>query len=298
MTQLIKYDAACKALAEAKAVDEVKAIHDQSEALRHYSRLAKNRQLEVDAAEIRIRAERRLGQLLNEKKAAGALRGQGERIISNVDSVDISNRAPTLAEIGVTRDLSSRAQKIAAVPDDEFELTLAEHREEQKAVSVRTMKRLTTAGERQKPQQRPAVDALLAAWKAANSDERMAFLVAIGLAADRPALNVWDAYAEAYQARYGVQPVRNAKVNSQLRQLVDRIGADAPAVAAFFVTHNGSWYVSKAHSVGSLLNDAEKLRTEWATQRKVTQTEARQADAKQAQGDVWAKLLEEATHAS
>ena len=50
--QLVRYDAACKALAEAKATDEVKEIRDKAEALRAYGRLAKNKQMELDAIEI------------------------------------------------------------------------------------------------------------------------------------------------------------------------------------------------------------------------------------------------------
>lgn len=91
---------------------------------------------------------------------------------------------------------------------------------------------------------------------------------------------VWEAYAGAYRQRYRAEPVRNAKVNSLLAQLVDRLGSDdAPEVAAFFVTHNNGFYVTKGHAVGILLADAEKLRTEWATGRRITQTAARQADA-------------------
>jgi Transcription initiation factor TFIID, subunit TAF6 (also component of histone acetyltransferase SAGA) len=86
-----------------------------------------------------------------------------------------------------------------------------------------------------------------------------------------PTAAIWEAYARAYQDRYGVAPVRNAKVNGQLAHLLTRLGADeAPAVAAFFVRHNNRYYVQKAHSVDCLLADAEKLRTEWATGRRVT----------------------------
>lgn len=86
----------------------------------------------------------------------------------------------------------------------------------------------------------------------------------------------WAAYAAAYFERYETTPVRNAKVNSQLGQFVDRIGADeAPEVAAFFVRHPGAFYVQRCHSVDLLLGDAEKLRMEWATKRITTATQAR-----------------------
>jgi len=76
----------------------------------------------------------------------------------------------------------------------------------------------------------------------------------------------WEAYLAAYTARYGAAPVRNARINSQIQQFVQRLGRDAaPAVAAFFVQHNGISYARGAHTVGMMLIDAEKLHTEWAT---------------------------------
>ena len=60
MTALVKYESACRALAECKAIDEVKEWVDKAAAMQAYSRMAKDKTLEIDAAEIRIRAERRL----------------------------------------------------------------------------------------------------------------------------------------------------------------------------------------------------------------------------------------------
>lgn len=88
----------------------------------------------------------------------------------------------------------------------------------------------------------------------------------------------WQAYSEAYRSRYGVDPVRNAKVNSQIKQLVQRIGDDAPEVAAWYVSHPGAYYVSRGHGLGALLMDAEKLRTEHATGRIITAGKAKQSD--------------------
>ena len=53
---LVHYNAACVALAAAKSTDEVKDWRDKAEAMRAYAHQSKNRQLEIDAAEIRIRA--------------------------------------------------------------------------------------------------------------------------------------------------------------------------------------------------------------------------------------------------
>lgn len=41
MTQLIKYEAACKAIAAAKSADEAKSILDKAEAMRVYASQAK-----------------------------------------------------------------------------------------------------------------------------------------------------------------------------------------------------------------------------------------------------------------
>ncbi len=89
----------------------------------------------------------------------------------------------------------------------------------------------------------------------------------------------FKSYASAYWDRYQTEPVVNAKVRSQIKQFCQRIAGDeAPQVAAFYVTHQSAFYVRKCHDVGSLLADAEKLRTEWATNRQVTDTQSRQAD--------------------
>ncbi len=76
---------------------------------------------------------------------------------------------------------------------------------------------------------------------------------------------VWAAYRAAYEARWSVQPVRNAKVNSQVKQLVAALGAEAPAVAAFFVGLDDKFLVDSCHDFGLLLAKAGAYRTKWAT---------------------------------
>lgn len=80
----------------------------------------------------------------------------------------------------------------------------------------------------------------------------------------------WIAYREAYAKRWGHDPVRNAAVNSQISQITKRLGRDAPDVITFFVNHNDSFYVKKAHQIGLCLKDAESLRTQWARGQQIT----------------------------
>lgn len=104
---------------------------------------------------------------------------------------------------------------------------------------------------------------------------------------------VWQAYAEAYRLRYGVEPVRNAKANALLAQFVDRLGGDeSPAVAAWYVAQSRGLYVAAKHAIDLLLRDAEGLRTEWATGRAMTDTQARQADRTAAIGNTFGRLIE------
>ena len=104
----------------------------------------------------------------------------------------------------------------------------------------------------------------------------------------------WSAYCGAYAQRYDVAPVRSAKVNSQVKQLVQTLGREeAPQVAAWFVQHPAQWYVTKGHDIGLLLTDITKLRTEWATGRVGTATAARQSDRRGAMGAAVQSLLAE-----
>jgi len=124
MNALVRYDAAKRAIAEYKTVDEVKDFRDKALAIEAYAKQANDFDLERDAAIARVRAERRCGQLLAEtekaKGAADGTAGPGRgNAVARADHV--LHRPKTLSEMGVTKDQSSKWQKLAAVPDDEFE---------------------------------------------------------------------------------------------------------------------------------------------------------------------------------
>ena len=80
---LILYDAACRALAEATRVDEAKSIADKATALAAYARQAKNVELEIQSAEIRARAKRRMGEISAAMETAQGV-AKGLNIVTTV----------------------------------------------------------------------------------------------------------------------------------------------------------------------------------------------------------------------
>ena len=122
-TALVYYDQARQALAEARNLDEVRAIRDKAETLRIYLRQQKeSRELQNYVAEIKLRAERRAGELLAEmEKNPG---GQAEH--ESYPFHDGRGRPSTLADLGLSFQQSHRWQLEASVPEEDFERYLAQ----------------------------------------------------------------------------------------------------------------------------------------------------------------------------
>ncbi len=122
-TGLIKYDAMMAAIAVCCEIDEIKDLRDKVYALQLYAQQAKNYEAETRAAEIRIRAERKTGQLLTNEEMA---KGGGDATKPKEHRSYDTTTAKTLDEIGISKDQSSRWQKLADVSDKKFEAYLAD----------------------------------------------------------------------------------------------------------------------------------------------------------------------------
>lgn len=117
MNALAKYDAACRALAEAVTADEVMNIRLEAKAIEAVGRVAKNIDLEIAARTLRIRAEARLGAMILEGEEKGIIASHGGRR-KDQDSVSETCSRATLKEMGIDPKLSAQSRKLAAIGTD------------------------------------------------------------------------------------------------------------------------------------------------------------------------------------
>lgn len=147
MTALVRYEAARTALAECQRVDEVKDIRDKAEAMAAYARQAKDSELIEWATEIKVRAERKAGELILQKRASGEMAAAGGDRRS-----DNKIEPTTLKDYGISPDQGVRWTALADMPQAHFETAVATAKDT--AGQVTTAFILREAG-RAKPQGKP-----------------------------------------------------------------------------------------------------------------------------------------------
>jgi hypothetical protein len=105
------------AIAECQQIDEVKDIHDKAKALEYYSAEAKNFEHELRALDIRLRASRRAGQLIDEGQKKGKIAWKGQPKKKEMSSAATLKKKPkTLELLGITRDQSSQWKELGQLP--------------------------------------------------------------------------------------------------------------------------------------------------------------------------------------
>jgi hypothetical protein len=91
----------------------------------------------------------------------------------------------------------------------------------------------------------------------------------------------WDAYQCAYIDRYGIDtaPLRNARVNAQIKQLIGYVGMpEAELLCSFYVTMSDSFYTHQRHPLGLLISQYQKIRTDMKLGRSVSKKEAAKSE--------------------
>lgn len=132
-TQLVRYEQARQALAECHKVDEVKDIRDKAQAMAAYAQQAKDQDLILWATEIKVRAERRAGEMLNEAAARGEMAKRGHP--------PAENKPATLSDLGIYDTQAKRWKQLAAMPAEHFETAVATARESAGQVTTAFMLR-------------------------------------------------------------------------------------------------------------------------------------------------------------
>lgn len=119
MTRIVKYDAMCRAIDAAYQVDEVKHIRDQAIALEIYARQARNIEAERRACEIRIRAERKAGQLSSKLQRSNP--GKRKKDLRGT----IPLKSKVLRDAGISPDQAKQWELLAKIADKDFEKQLS-----------------------------------------------------------------------------------------------------------------------------------------------------------------------------
>jgi len=143
-TSIVAITVATRMLGEARTLEDVRFVRDRAEALRTYARA---HDLGVEAmnyaTEIKLRAERKAGELLIAMAASGERRTRDDGLSEQVS--EGATPAPSLTDLGISRDQSSDWQAIASLAEPEFEAHIAETKEAGMLTSAALVKRARQA---------------------------------------------------------------------------------------------------------------------------------------------------------
>ena len=120
---IVHFSTAYQELMLARDVDEVKAVRDKAAALQLYARQqGESLEMQNAIAEIKLRAERRAGELLAELERD---KGGRPKNSSQTDT-SFSEYTNAIENAGIARATAHRWQEIAGIPEEKFEQHIAE----------------------------------------------------------------------------------------------------------------------------------------------------------------------------
>lgn len=148
MSSLIKLSEINTALAKVKTIDEAKGLRDKARAIEVYTKQV-NESFETQnhAAEIKVRAERRIGELL-----PGAVKHGGDR------KSTFQPESLILSDLGVSVAQSSRWQSIARIPSKDFEGHIASAKDGGKEITTAGLLKLSRKFPKNSPPEEPETE--------------------------------------------------------------------------------------------------------------------------------------------
>lgn len=171
--ELLLLTEAHRAIAEVHGLDGIKAIRDKAEAVRKYAQSAgMGLELQNYAAEVKLRAERKAGELLSQLQLHG-----GDR------KSEQSEQRVKLDDLGITKDQSSRWQLTAAIPDRDFEKYVTETKSGRGEVTTAGLLRVAkefVAKRRKRFKQKKAASQPVVGGESANLLESLKSLIEQG----------------------------------------------------------------------------------------------------------------------
>jgi hypothetical protein len=142
------FERAKAALATCRRVDEAKEIRDKAAGMVAYAKMANDHSLEADAIEIRMRATRRIDELI---KAQDATVGLNKGTLRRGLEANPRDDRPTLDSQGINKNLANEARKLGALSADEFENAVTRKRNG-------VAKRKLVPGSKRTPKKKTAAD--------------------------------------------------------------------------------------------------------------------------------------------
>jgi hypothetical protein len=125
----VYFDKALTELERARTVADVKNIADNTGALKHLARAAKDVELELAAAEIRARALRKLGEMIDAQRRTVGLNTGGRPSKKTASKPDEVSK-PTLKQAGIGNHLAHAARGAAGLSEEDFEEKITEWRQQ------------------------------------------------------------------------------------------------------------------------------------------------------------------------
>jgi DNA N-6-adenine-methyltransferase (Dam) len=258
-TALVLYETARRALAEAHSVDEVKGIRDMAAALEACAKIAKNTEMIRQATEIRFRAERRAGELLREMPKNEGVRSQlrGDVPVGGSAPQPPTDETPTLAALGVTKTQSSKWQRLAALPEDKFQIRVehAKARAEWATTSAPSFFRQKYTGENEWFTPAVWIERARRALGGIDLDPASAVLAQQTVQAKHFFTAADDGLTQPWAGRVWLNPpYAKGLVEAFIDKLISEVGSDR-VTAAVALTHNYSdtdWWHAALRAASSI----------------------------------------------